>query len=109
MRVLITNSALALRGGTEAFVQDLAVALRQAGHDVAAYSNIVGEAGADLLLRRISSERAEEIEGRVDQILRLFDQVDSNPLLLSVLKRKLDDLEALMVQTRDRRSTRRGG
>jgi glycosyltransferase involved in cell wall biosynthesis len=48
MRVLITNSALALRGGTEAHVQDLAIALRRAGHDVVAYSNILGEAAADL-------------------------------------------------------------
>jgi hypothetical protein len=48
MRILITNSTLALRGGTEAFVQDLAAALRRARHDIVVYSNIVGEAAADL-------------------------------------------------------------
>jgi hypothetical protein len=48
MRVLVTNSTLALRGGTEAYTQDLAAALRRAGHEVAAYSNILGEAAVDL-------------------------------------------------------------
>ena len=48
MRILITNATLALRGGTEAYVQDLAVALRRAGHDVAVYSNILGEAALEL-------------------------------------------------------------
>jgi hypothetical protein len=48
MRVLVTNSTLALRGGTEAYVQDLAAALLRAGHEVAAYSNILGEAAVDL-------------------------------------------------------------
>jgi hypothetical protein len=48
MRVLVTNSTLALRGGTEAYVQDLAAALVRGGHEVAAYSNILGEAAVDL-------------------------------------------------------------
>ncbi len=65
------------------------------------------EAGADLLLRRISPERAGEIERRVDRILHLFDQVDDQPLLMSVLKRQLDDLEALMRETRDLQTARR--
>lgn len=59
------------------------------------------EAGADLLLRRISAERADEIERKVDRILRLFDQVDASPMLMPVLQRQLDDLEALMRETRD--------
>jgi hypothetical protein len=67
------------------------------------------EAGADLLLRRISPERASEIERQVDRALDLFDRVDANPLILPVLRRHLDALDALMRETRDRRSARRGG
>ena len=72
-------------------------------------ARVLMEAGADLLLRRISSERAEEIEAQVDEILRLFDKVDDNRLLFPVLQRKLDALEALMRETREkrRRVTRR--
>lgn len=68
---------------------------------------VLVEAGADLLLRRISAERADEIERKVDRILRLFDQVDSTPLLMPVLQRQLDDLEALMRETRSIRQARR--
>lgn len=74
-----------------------------------AVARVLMEAGADLLLRRISSERAEEIEKEVDEILRLFDMVDDNRLLFPVLQRKLDALEQLMRETREkrRRVTRR--
>lgn len=74
-----------------------------------AVARVLMEAGADLLLRRISSERAEVIEQQVDEILRLFDMVDDNRLLFPVLQKKLDSLEALMRETRDqrRRVTRR--
>lgn len=68
---------------------------------------VLVEAGADLLLRRISVERADEIERKVDRILRLFDQVDHTPLLMPVLQRQLDDLEALMRETRSIRQARR--
>jgi hypothetical protein len=67
------------------------------------------EAGADLLLRRISAERAGEIEAQVDKILSLFDEVDSTPALMPKLKRCLDELETLMRETRDHRTVRRGG
>jgi hypothetical protein len=72
-----------------------------------AVARVLMEAGADLLLRRISSDRAEEIEARVDEILGLFDRVDRHPLFMSVLKRKLDELEALMRETREKRVSRR--
>lgn len=68
---------------------------------------VLVEAGADLLLRRISPERAEEIERRVDRVLHLFDEVDASPILMPVLRRQLDDLEALMRETRERRMARR--
>jgi hypothetical protein len=64
---------------------------------------VLVEAGADLLLRRISPERAQAIEVEVNDILDLFDRVDATPGLMPVLRRRLDELEALMGQTRDRR------
>lgn len=72
-----------------------------------AVARVLIEAGADLLLRRISSERAEAIEHDVDEVLRLFDLVDRNPLLMPVLHKKLDALEALVRDTRDKRTARR--
>lgn len=74
-----------------------------------AVARVLMEAGADLLLRRISPERAEVIEQQVDEILKLFDLVDDNRLLFPVLQRKLDALEDLMRQTREtRRWVKRG-
>ncbi len=67
------------------------------------------ETGADMLLRRISVERAEEIQESIDRILGLFDRVDETPALMPVLGRQLADLEALMTETRAARSARRGG
>ncbi len=74
-----------------------------------AVARVLMEAGADMLLRRISPERAAEIERQVDRALDLFDRVDANPLVMPVLRRHLDALEALMRETRERRSSRRGG
>jgi hypothetical protein len=74
-----------------------------------AVARVLIEAGADLLLRHISPARAEEIERQVDQVLELFDRVDSAPVLLPVLRRHLDELEGLMRETRTRRPQRRGG
>lgn len=75
-----------------------------------AVARVLMEAGVDLLLRRISPTRAAEIEHKVDRVLDLFDRVDAAPLLMPVLQRHLDDLEALMRETREVRSpARRGG
>ncbi|WP_224361789.1 hypothetical protein [Hyalangium versicolor] len=74
-----------------------------------AVARVLMEAGADLLLRRISPARAEEIERQVDRALELFDRVEANPLVLPVLRRHLDALDALMRETRERRPSRRGG
>jgi hypothetical protein len=74
-----------------------------------AVARVLIEAGADMLLRRISPQRAEEIERQVDRVLDLFDRVDATPALMPVLRRHLDELEALMRETRERRSLRRGG
>jgi hypothetical protein len=64
-------------------------------------------AGADLLLRRISVERAEEIQNEVDAILGLFDRVDATPALMPVLQRRLEELEAMVApQSSDRRRWR---
>ncbi|MET0404822.1 MAG: hypothetical protein ABW123_20565 [Cystobacter sp.] len=75
-----------------------------------AVARVLMEAGVDLLLRRISPTRAAEIEHKVDRVLDLFDRVDAAPLLMPVLQRHLDDLEALMRETRQVSSpARRGG
>jgi hypothetical protein len=72
-----------------------------------AVARVLIEAGADLLLRRISAERAEVIERDVDEVLALFDKVDQNPLLMPVLKKKLDALEQLVRETREKKSQRK--
>ncbi|HSP77227.1 MAG TPA: hypothetical protein VLQ93_01765 [Myxococcaceae bacterium] len=74
-----------------------------------AVARVLMEAGVDLLLRRISSARAEEIERKVDRVLDLFDRVDAAPVLEPVLRRHLDELEALMRETRQVRAARRRG
>jgi hypothetical protein len=68
-----------------------------------AVARVLIEAGADLLLRRISHVRAEAIEAEVEAILTLFDVVDTQPARLPELERRLDELEALMSETRERR------
>ncbi len=68
---------------------------------------VLVETGADMLLKRISVERAEEIQENVDRIMELFDQVDKSPELMPELHRKLDDLEALMSETRATRGIKR--
>ncbi len=74
-----------------------------------AVARVLMEAGVDLLLRRISSARAEEIERKVDRVLDLFDRVDAAPVLMPVLRRHLDELEALMRETRQVCAARRRG
>ena len=72
-----------------------------------AVARVLIEAGADMLLRRISPERAEYIEQQVEEVLALFDRVDREPTVFAELKRRLDDLEGLMRQTRETRVRRR--
>ncbi len=72
-----------------------------------AVARILMEAGVDLLLRRITPGRAEHIEKEVASVLELFDRVDAQPALTPLLDRRLDALEALMDETRERRSSRR--
>jgi len=48
MRILLTNSTLADRSGSELYVRDLAMALRSRGHDPIAYSPLVGDVAEDL-------------------------------------------------------------
>lgn len=74
-----------------------------------AVSRVLLEAGVDLLLRRISPARAEAIEREVDEVLELFDAVDGDPSVMPRLERRLDDLESLVRETRDRRALRRRG
>jgi hypothetical protein len=69
---------------------------------------VLVEAGADMLLRRISVERAEEIQDNVDRVLELFDRIDRAPNLIPVLQRELEELETLMTETRSARRRRQG-
>ena len=55
---------------------------------------LVGSA-CDLLLKRISPDRAHEIQTRVDRVMRLFDRIGSDPVATALLRRELDDLEQL--------------
>jgi ADP-dependent phosphofructokinase/glucokinase len=43
LKILITNTDLFARAGTELYVRDLAPALARQGHQVAVYSNVLGE------------------------------------------------------------------
>lgn len=48
MKILITNNSLATRTGTELYVRDLAPALAREGHEVAVYSNVLGEVAREI-------------------------------------------------------------
>jgi hypothetical protein len=48
MRILLTNSTLADRSGSELYLRDLAIALRGRGHDPIANSPLLGDVAADL-------------------------------------------------------------
>jgi len=48
LRILITNRSLAVRGGSEAYVRDLATGLLERGHTPIAYSTRLGDMARDL-------------------------------------------------------------
>jgi hypothetical protein len=48
LKILITNNSLAARAGTELYVRDLAPALARQGHEVAVYSNVLGEVAREI-------------------------------------------------------------
>lgn len=48
LRLLMTNNTLAARAGTELYVRDLAAALVRRGHQVTAYSPLLGEVAHEL-------------------------------------------------------------
>jgi len=74
-----------------------------------AVARVLVGAGADLLLRRISPERAEVIERAVDEVMALFDAVERNRSLMPRLEKKLADLEALVRESESRRPARLRG
>jgi glycosyltransferase involved in cell wall biosynthesis len=57
LRVLITNNALDRREGTELYVRDLALGLRELGHSPVAYSPVLGEVAEELRQLGIPVER----------------------------------------------------
>lgn len=62
---------------------------------------LVGAAG-DMLLKRISAPRGNEIQRRVEKLLGLFDRVDDEPALEPLLRRELDLLEAMLREQKAR-------
>ncbi len=48
MRILFTNNTLSERAGTELYVRDLALAFIKQGHEISAYSRILGEVANEL-------------------------------------------------------------
>jgi hypothetical protein len=72
-----------------------------------AVARLLVKAGSDVLLRRLSPVRAEAIGGAVDEILRLFDRVENEPLFAKVLEGKLSALEQLVRETPTRKKAPR--
>jgi len=72
-----------------------------------AVARVLLATGADMLLRRISPERAEEVEQQVERVLNLFDLVDARPELMPRLEAGLQVLEGLVRETRTFRQRRR--
>lgn len=54
LRILITNNALAGRGGSELYVRDVALGLHKRGHVPVVYSTILGEVAAELRIAGIT-------------------------------------------------------
>ncbi len=48
---------------------------------------------ANMMLQRMSTERAHEIQARVDRVMHLFDLVERDPLAARLLRHELDELE----------------
>lgn len=48
---------------------------------------------ANMMLQRMSTERAHEIQARVDRVMHLFDLVERDPLAARFLRHELDELE----------------
>lgn len=48
LRVLLTNNTLAGRAGTELYVRDVALALKERGHHPVAYSTVLGEVAQEI-------------------------------------------------------------
>ncbi len=63
-------------------------------------ARVLMRSAADLLLRRISSARANAIQRKVDRVFLLFDASASNPAAAVLLRRELDALEELARTTR---------
>jgi hypothetical protein len=53
MRILFTNNTLAERAGTELFVRDVTIELARRGHEVAAFSLVLGDVAAEIRANNI--------------------------------------------------------
>ncbi|HLT29368.1 MAG TPA: hypothetical protein VK013_04965 [Myxococcaceae bacterium] len=71
-----------------------------------AVARLLLASGVDLLLRRITPARAEAMEREVNEVLDLFDHVERLPALQPLLDQRLDALEALAREGKERRVPR---
>ena len=61
-RILITNNTLAKRAGTELYVRDVACELLARGHQVVAYSSLLGEVAEELRAATVAvTDRLETV------------------------------------------------
>lgn len=70
LRILIAIDFLSYRSGAELFVRDLAIGLRQRGHEVIVYAPQIGEIGAELAAAGVStSSDLDQIHDTPDVIV----------------------------------------
>jgi hypothetical protein len=50
MRILLTNNTLSYRAGSELYCRDLAIALKIRGHEVGAFSTLIGDVAAEMIV-----------------------------------------------------------
>jgi hypothetical protein len=63
-------------------------------------------AAADMMLKRITPERAHEIQVRVERVQRLFERCERDPVLWPLLRVELETLEKVWRETEHQRPLR---
>jgi hypothetical protein len=77
MKILITNSRLDARGGSESFVRDLGRGLEKLGHSVVAYSSIPGQRQRLLERGMVSTADAMEHLGFLPDVIHAQHHLDA--------------------------------
>lgn len=71
-----------------------------------AVARVLLAVGAGLLRREVSAERASHVEGQVDEVLALFDRLETDPSAGPALALALEELE---LEVRELERLRRAG